>query len=542
MTKPVGVETLGKGQLLSLLESSNRLSSKLGLEEVLRSVLDIACEITGSTAGSVILHDAKFDDLYFAAATGPVAEELPSIRIPPGQGTAGTVFLERKPRIVNNIARRKDHYKTVDEQTEFVTQSMVCVPLLHRDDCIGVVQILNKADGAKPYREQDRVLLESVAAQSAIAIHNANQFERVLASSGLHALPEVRREFIPYLIDDSRPARNERLTVLFADMRGFTQLTTSLGDAGEIQEMLSEFVSMLANVIVQNHGIANKFLGDGVMAIFRGDAACVNAVSTAFGVVGKFDHMLTRWSKKTSISLRFLDIGVGIATGKVILGMLGNDTLREFTVMGTPVILASSLESQARGGRRILCDLLTFEGAKEMIQLYEGPQRFELIKPDQQALPQFEVFELKTLRSREDTARVFVCYHQPDKKRVVEMIVNPLKEHGFQVFFSDDYVSPGEDFAERIGQALADSAWFVVAATEPAVRSRWVREEVRFALEAEHLEGRILAARLDDVALDLLDWRLERRQHVTASGDEGNVALNEAFEKMREIVSLSEDT
>jgi len=524
---------LGRDQLLPLLESGNQLNSKLGLDEVLRSVLDIACRITNSTAGSVILHDPKFDDLYFAAATGPVAEELPSIRIPPGQGKAGRVFSERRPLLENDLDAGRDHYKTVDEQTEFRTVSMVCAPLLYQDTCYGVVQILNKAGGSEPFVPLDLELIEHVAAQSAIAIHNAKEFERVLASSGLHALPEVRRDLVTFLTDVSRPARNERLTVLFADMRGFTQLTTNLGDAEEIQDMLSEFVAMLANAVLHNQGIANKFLGDGVMAIFRGEAAAFNAVRAAFEILGRFDQMLTRWSRRTSVSLRFLDVGVGIASGKVIIGTLGDEDLREFTVMGTPVILAASLESQARGGKRVLCDLLTFEDAREIIQLHEGPTTFELIKPDQQALPEFEVFEIKALRSERGADRVFVSYHHLDAGLVSQAIVDPLKQQGFDVFFSDDSLEPGDDFAERIGKELARSAWFIVPITEGATKSRWVREEVRFALEADHLEGRVLAIQLDDVAAESLDWRLARRQNVDARGDGREGALATAFGRMR---------
>ena len=473
---------------------------------MLSSVLEIACRVTGAIAGSVILHDPKFDDLYFAAATGPVAGELPTIRIPPGQGKAGKVFLERRSLLENDLDAQVGHYKKVDEQTEFRTVSMVCSPLLFQDTCYGVVQILNKAGGTEPFVDVDLALLEHIAAQSAIAIHNAKQFEHVVASSGLHALPEVRSELVSYLTDPSRPAKHERLTILFADMRGFTQLTMNLGDAEEIQEMLSEFVGMLAGAIVNNRGIANKFLGDGVIAIFRGDTATLNAVRAAFEIRRKFDRMLVSWSKRTSVSLRFLDVGVGIATGKVIIGTLGGEDLREFTAMGTPVILAASLESQARGGKRVLCDLLTFEGAREIIQIHEGPTPFELIKPDQQALPEFEVFEIKALRSAHGADRVFVSYHNEDADVVTETVVDPLKELGFGVFYSDDSIDPGVDFAERIGKALSDCAWFVVAVTEGAAKSRWVREEVRFALEADHLEGRVLAIQFGDAAADALDW------------------------------------
>src|SRR4051812_8906261 len=124
--------------LLALLEAANQLNSFETLDRTLRQILDIAARLTESQAGSVILHDPARNDLYFAAAIGPVAGELANVRIPVGKerSKAGAVFETRQPIRENHVT---DYYKRVDDRTDFTTRSMVCVPLVQGDRVYGVM-------------------------------------------------------------------------------------------------------------------------------------------------------------------------------------------------------------------------------------------------------------------------------------------------------------------------------------------------------------------------------------------------------------------
>src|SRR5574341_1297579 len=90
-------------KLQALLDSVDRLTSTLSMDNLLEHILAIGQGLTSSQAGSVILHDEKRDDLYFAAATGPTADDVKSLRIPVGKGKAGTVFTRRLSIIENDI-------------------------------------------------------------------------------------------------------------------------------------------------------------------------------------------------------------------------------------------------------------------------------------------------------------------------------------------------------------------------------------------------------------------------------------------------------
>lgn len=531
--KPTLSTTLTRSELLKLVESAHHLNAKLSLDELLRSLLKIACDLSNSVAGSVILHDSKRNELYFAAAIGPVAAELPSIRMPPGAGKAGKVFTTKTALIDNELLDDEKHYKTVDEMTQFTTRSLACVPLVHEGTAYGVMQILNKNKGRSPYKQKDVVILQHLADQAAIALRNSYLFQGLLASSGLYGSNEARGDILQRMTAQSVAARREFITVLFADMRGFTQLCSMPGmqDPEMIQRILSDYISMLSNVVLEYQGIVNKFLGDGLLAIFRGDKAAHNAVRAAFEMLSRFPKLREGWDHQTSHSLRFLDIGVGITSDHVVIGTIGSDDVKDFTVVGVPVVLAASLEREARGGKRVLCDRNTYRLAGDIIvEAEQGMHR--LGKSDQTLGLDFDVFHLKQLSLKGGMPGVFVSYSSEDEERVLTLVVNPLKERGANVFFGDRDISPAKNFPDVIGQAIRDCDWFIVVASNYSVKSRWVRQELSFALDQTHLEDKILPVRLDAVDITQLSWRLNDRQYVDAASQGSGEKLSAAFEKI----------
>jgi class 3 adenylate cyclase len=146
------------------------------------------------------------------------------------------------------------------------------------------------------YTKRDCRILETLASQAAVAINNAQLIERLLAHSGFYTRLKNVSELGGLMRELHQPAHQEQLTILFADMRGFTQLCQSLGFATEVQERLNEYISMLATEIISHNGVVNKFLGDGVMALFRRENHAERAVSAAFAILNRFSEMKQRWN------------------------------------------------------------------------------------------------------------------------------------------------------------------------------------------------------------------------------------------------------
>ncbi len=514
-------ELLGKAELIALIESADHLNASLSLDEVLQSLLETACRLLDSTAASIILHDTKHEELYFAAATGPVPlEKLKKNRIPPGKGVAGEVFLSGEPAIKNELAAEPAHYRQVDEATDFKTKTMMCVPLASEERTIGVMQVLNKADGTQPYAFRDLILLKHLAKQATIAIWNSNLMEKLMASGGLYAAREVRNDLVSGMWFQGIPLQRELISVLFANMRGYNKLFAET-DPEDIQRMLEEFRSMLCRSTLMAKGIVNKFMGDGLMAIFRGEECSRNAVRAAFEMRQGFAELLPGWISYTASPLEdFLGVGVGITTGNVLLGSLGSGDVYDFTAIGTSVNLARALEKSARGQRCIRCDRVTFQRAKPLLGDYES----ESFAVPERGLD-LPVYNLKALASSEN--RVFVSFSTKDQDWVQAQLIEPLRDRKVNTFFAPHTIAAGAPWSDVIGSEIVSSTWFLVVVTEESVKSRWVRDEVSFALDQEHLDARIVSILVDETDPSQLSWRLRNRQHLTASNDTSQAVVEQ---------------
>jgi class 3 adenylate cyclase len=390
--------------LMELVELSRELSAQVDLRPLLQCILGKATQLTDSPASSIILHDPRRKSLYLAAATGDNAARLleswgdsAERQIPLEGSIAGKVFLTGATHVVDRVDKDSDHFDGIDRDAKSSTQSMICVPLKSVDEQVGVMQVLNKRSGN--YTRRDTVLIEHFACQAAIAIRNARLFEDMIMHMGMFVSRDPNQGLLSLLKELKGPARMEKLSLMFADLRGFTQLCQLMDGPPDIQTFLSEFTEMLSDEVLSHEGIVNNFMGDGMLAIFRKGNREQLAVRCAFSILVRFDAIRLRWQESSNLSLDFLDVGIGIATDRVVLGTIGSDRgLRQFTAIGTGVNLAAHLESQARGGQRILVDRVTYGASRSLIAEFEGPEEFLLKKPGQAYGHPYQRFHLKRLR------------------------------------------------------------------------------------------------------------------------------------------------
>ena len=488
-------ESLSRDDLLALLSASESLKEPRSLRDVLRRILELAGRLTDSAAGSVMLHDPERDDLYFAAATGPAAEQLEYVRVPVTKGKAGQVFRTGQPVVENTLT---DHYRLVDEKTSFQTQSMICVPLFQGTRTFGVMQLLNKAEGQAGYTARDVELLTRFGVQATLSIRNAELFEQMLGSSGLHAHPTVRQDIVDRLLLTEPLAMQECLTILAGDMRGFSRLCAGVGKPGRIQQMLSEYIAMLASIVVHHGGVLNKVIGDGIVALFRHKTAPQRAVRAAFDMVERFVPLRDNWRDRVNIDLGFLGLGIGIATDEdMILGEVGDSHFRDVTVIGDAVNLASILVDQARHGRHVLCDRLTWlavrtsgiAAASDPVSLNDPKlltlsgasyQVYELTRPDA-----LEPARRPASARAEEEFDVFISYRRQGASAEARLIQQALLGD-FRVFLDVDRMPSGR-FDESLLRIIERTANFVVILSKGSLDrahapTDWLRREIVHAL------------------------------------------------------------
>ncbi len=175
-----GYRTARRNALQSehLIQVSQQLAGSLDADVVLHSILDKAVELLQVQSGSLLLIDEQTRELVFCVVNGPAGAKLLNKRLPPGVGIVGAVARDGKPLIVNDAKADPRHYGEIDLATSTYTQSLLCVPLITKGRTIGVLEVLNKLDGT-PFDTSDCDLLSAFAAQSAIALSNAQLYSEL---------------------------------------------------------------------------------------------------------------------------------------------------------------------------------------------------------------------------------------------------------------------------------------------------------------------------------------------------------------------------
>jgi sigma-B regulation protein RsbU (phosphoserine phosphatase) len=172
-----------------LVNASVSLNSLLSLPELLAAIMRTATDLMRAETSSLLLLDEAANELTFEVATGDPAAEVAQMRVPADQGVAGWVMKNRKPALVNDVQKDDRFYAQIDRASGYKTNSMLAVPLDSRGRVIGVVEMINKRDGAG-FTERDQEIASAFAAQAAVAIENARLYVKLA-----DALVESRRSY-----------------------------------------------------------------------------------------------------------------------------------------------------------------------------------------------------------------------------------------------------------------------------------------------------------------------------------------------------------
>ena len=143
-------------------------------------------------------------------------------------------------------------------------------------------------------------------------------------------------------------AARKTVTILFADLVGFSALSEQL-DPAVLVEVLNDYFARMSRALADHHGHVSKFIGDGMLALFGAHEANPWQVNDAADAALAMRAELVRLNADLeSRRLPSLAMGIGIHHGSVIAGVIGNDQLKEFTTIGSAVNMASRVEHLTR--------------------------------------------------------------------------------------------------------------------------------------------------------------------------------------------------
>jgi GAF domain-containing protein len=149
--------------------AAGALGSEEAYRELLQSIVEVARAIFGARASSVFLFDEESDELIFEAVAGEGAGDLIGQRFPSSTGIAGWVLVTRQPLVVEELDKDPRFAREAAESTGFVPKGLMAVPLLHEDNSLGVLEVLDRPQKAA-FSLAEMELLGLFANEAAIAL------------------------------------------------------------------------------------------------------------------------------------------------------------------------------------------------------------------------------------------------------------------------------------------------------------------------------------------------------------------------------------
>jgi adenylate cyclase len=355
-----------ENRLLTLLYKVSRaLGDKTTVEEVTQCVLDLVLQIDGAERGyAMLLTEDSLRDAPHAASSYTFLPAILRYRQAP-KTTTPQMALSRA--IIQQVMESKGPLLVMDAKLDVRfsgsqsmamsgMQSAMCAPLLSRDRLFGLLYVDNLSKRGT-FMPEDLEVFAVIAAQAGLVI------DRVMAKSEvmrqgvqLSALerflsPAISRKITAEAADIRLGGESQRITLLFADVRGFTTMAEKMNPR-EAVEVLNEFLARMTNVIFEHDGTLDKYLGDGLMALFGAPFALQNDAEAAVRAAVNMQKSLAELNMISGKSP--LNIGIGIHTGEAVVGFLGTERRMDYTAIGDTVNVASRLTSQAGPGQIVI--------------------------------------------------------------------------------------------------------------------------------------------------------------------------------------------
>jgi Nif-specific regulatory protein len=150
------------------------------VHSLLTQILESATQLCEGEASSLLIVNKEEKKLYFEVALGSKGADVKKFTVNMGEGIAGWVASHNTSIIVNDVKNDNRHLKGISKQIDYPSNTMIAAPMRVKDECIGVIELINKR-GEKLFTQDDLEWLEIFANQAALAVQNARYFERVQA-------------------------------------------------------------------------------------------------------------------------------------------------------------------------------------------------------------------------------------------------------------------------------------------------------------------------------------------------------------------------
>lgn len=357
-----------KAQILELLyEMSKTLGTVFDLKGIFEKATDLIFRGTPAERVVALLADETIDGKILDYSLQPIA-----VRARDGHLDSLTENLTVSRTITQKVMREKVALLSQDAKSDaqfsgsesIVLQgvrSTICAPLITESNVHGVVYA-DRLDPFATFSQEDLELISAVAAQTAVTVETVKAHKRLAREEVARAnysrfMPEyVVRQLLNNPDSFSLGGVNQTITVLFADIRGFTTLSEH-ENPEKVVRLLNRYFTAMSEIIFEFGGTLDKYIGDGLMALFGAPNAAPDDAKRALqSAVAMQKRLLVLNKELKEDGFPEVQMGIGLHTGEATIGYIGSEKRSEYTAIGDTVNLASRLEANAKGGQILISD------------------------------------------------------------------------------------------------------------------------------------------------------------------------------------------
>jgi adenylate cyclase len=384
--------------LAAMYEMSKTLGSVFDLNAIFAKATDIifrstpADRVVALLAEGDVNGDGEVKLIPVATRARDEKLEAHAKKLTVGRTITRKVMRDRVA-LLSQDAAAEEQFAGVESIVSQGVRSTICAPLVAESGVHGALYA-DRLDPFAAFKPDDLELITAVAAQTAVAVENARAHERLAREEVARAnysrfLPEyVVKQMLENPESFKLGGANQIITVLFADIRGFTRLSEH-AKPEKVVQLLNKYFSAMTDIIFAHGGTLDKYLGDGLMALFGAPTATPEDSKNALNAAVAMQRRIIGINEELRAEgFQEIGVGIGLHTGEATVGYIGSERRSEYTAIGDTVNTASRLESNSKAGQ-ILLSAETAAAAGNRYPL--TPREPISVKNRAQPVPLFEV-------------------------------------------------------------------------------------------------------------------------------------------------------
>gem|GEM_PF-3091383 len=335
-------------KVLYAFRVNEELKNILSLPKLLKRAMELIFELLSPNRGAILLLNDR----------GQLEPNIVKRR----DGIDSLEDIRLSKTLLRRAQEERKSILTTDALLNVGTQSVVMeniksamtVPLIAKGKLLGIVHVDSSTGVGGSFSKEDLEILTGIGTQIALAIADATLQKKI--EREVESRRRLERYISPGLVDQiltgqddpTKGGRNQKATVLFSDLRGFTAMSERMTPE-EVVTLLNEYFELMVDIVFKYSGTLDKFIGDALMAIWGVPLPTendpLNAVKAALDMQTEVAHFNLRRRERGEEPIA---VGIGINSGALLAGNIGSSKRMEYTVIGDTVNVASRICGVAR--------------------------------------------------------------------------------------------------------------------------------------------------------------------------------------------------